>query len=518
MKSLNIFIVIITLLCFTSSHFLIDQNVEFDDKSLAKNPMIYQISTRPWLYSLSKSSGKNIRTLNDIPDSELANLKSKGFDIIWFMGVWQLGEYGVKHDRTDQALLKDFKNNLPDFSIEDAIGSPYAVKDYSCNLEICPNGDEDLLNLKRRLNALEMKLMLDFVPNHSAYETTKDNLDFYIRSPKNKDIDRSKYFENGVAFGNMQWSSSPWSDVAQFNYYNLNLRKYMTENLKKISDFADAIRCDMAYIVLNQNFYNAWKTELDSWGYDKPSKEFWEDSIKEVKIKNPNTIFLAEVYGDQLKYLIEQGFDYVYDKELLDRLKSGHLDNIKGWINYTSSFSKNLCRFIENHDDNRATSFFGFDISKSTTAAVITYTLPGLRFVFQDQWNGYRNKLDVHLRRSYYENVNQENKEFYNKFLPILSHEIFKNGNWEFLNIEGSDSWRLMAWNWKLNDINRLVVVNFAEEKAFGKIKFNIYGSGNVIVKELLSNQNYERSAEEIRNSGLGVLLEKHQAQIFEYK
>ncbi len=49
-------------------------------------------------------------------------------------------------------------------------------------------------------------------------------------------------------------------------------------------------------IVLNDLFYAKWKINLDSWGYTRPTEEFWREAIRETKAKYPDIIFLAEVY------------------------------------------------------------------------------------------------------------------------------------------------------------------------------------------------------------------------------
>lgn len=57
---------------------------------------------------------------------------------------------------------------LPDYRMPDIIGSPYAVVDYVTNPDI--GTDADVINLRVRLNSMGMRLMLDFVPNHSAVD------------------------------------------------------------------------------------------------------------------------------------------------------------------------------------------------------------------------------------------------------------------------------------------------------------------------------------------------------------
>jgi hypothetical protein len=57
----------------------------------AKLPQMWEISTRPWLYSLSQKYNKNITKLSQVPMSEFQNIRDKGMDIVWLMGLWQLG-------------------------------------------------------------------------------------------------------------------------------------------------------------------------------------------------------------------------------------------------------------------------------------------------------------------------------------------------------------------------------------------------------------------------------------------
>ena len=491
--------------------------------SLPKYPSIYQLSTRPYLYDLSKKYGKTIRALRDIPESEFQDYKSKKFDFVWFMGVWQVGPYGVQHDRTKPSLVENFRRLLPDYTSEDAIGSPYSITDYVCNKELCPNGDSDLLWLKKKLNSLGIRLMLDFIPNHFALDSplVKEDINYFIRAPKGSHppYDANRYFSNGVAYGNMQYSS-PWTDVGQLNYFNPKTRNLMKQRIRSAARFADGLRCDMAYIMLNDYFYGTWNKELNSWGWSKPSEEFWKSAIREAKNAYPNLVFLAEVYGDQFKTLLNLGFDYTYDKELLDRYRNGHLDNIRGWIQYTNQYSKHLCRFIENHDDNRAVSMFGGNIKRTDITALATYTLPGMKFYFQDQWYGYRNKLDVHLRRSKAESKSIEAMGFYKIMFNFINDNIFRNGDFTYLNASGDTAWRLIAYRWRDNMSNNkmLVVINYSDQTGSGRVKISdISGSGTIKLKEILSGVTYERNRDELRNNGLFVIINDFSAQIFKY-
>jgi glycosidase len=492
-----------------------------EENGTPKNPTLLQVSARPWLYLLSERKGKTIKSFKQIPDDVFADIQTKGFDYLWVMGVWSIGQEGIKHDRTTQSLVDGYKKILPDYKEADAIGCPYAITQYTCNPELCPGGDDDLTWLRNKLKSYNIKLMLDFVPNHSAHDSpwVKSNPTYYIRKPSGDAADSSRYFSDGIAFGNMQYSSA-WTDVAQLNYWDSGLRTHMTNQLLKIAKYADGIRCDMAYIILNDYFGTTWSKELKAYSYSKPSKEFWTSAISSVKSKYPNTIFLAEVYGDYYTTLIDTGFDYTYDKTLLDRFHSEHLDNIRDWITHTKSQKQHMCRFLENHDDNRAVEHFGNSVTKANAAALATYTLPGLRFFFQDQWLGFQNKLDVHLRRAKSESQKSEAVNLYNKLFPIITDPTIKNGEWTYLTVSGNDAWRLMAWKWKNSSTSKkmLIVCNFSNTKAGGSVVVSdVSGSGNITIKELLSGTSYTRSASEMKSSGLNVVVDAWSAQYFSY-
>jgi maltooligosyltrehalose synthase len=67
--------------------------------------------------------------------------------------------------------------------MDDVIGSSFAVTEYTVNSQI--GTDDDLVTLRARLNSLGLRLMLDFVPNHSAVDSPHmSNIDWYIRAPK----------------------------------------------------------------------------------------------------------------------------------------------------------------------------------------------------------------------------------------------------------------------------------------------------------------------------------------------
>mgnify|MGYP002387745923 CR=1 FL=1 len=114
----------------------------------------------------------------------------------------------------------------------------------------------------------------------------------------------------------------------------MDFRGAQVKNMMRVASMSDYIRCDMAYLVLNDQIQSNWGNQISSWGYQRPSTEFWADAIAEVK-KSYNVQFLAEVYDPWTEPLQNVGFDFTYNKGLYDRLGNGNLDDIRGYISGT---------------------------------------------------------------------------------------------------------------------------------------------------------------------------------------
>jgi hypothetical protein len=52
----------------------------------------------------------------------------------------------------------------------------------------------------------------------------------------------------------------------------------------------------------------------------------------------------------------EKGFAYCYDKRLYDRLRDGHATPVREHLLAGLDYQDKLARFLENHDEPRATS------------------------------------------------------------------------------------------------------------------------------------------------------------------
>jgi glycosidase len=147
--------------------------------ALARYPSLFQINTRVWLTELSREL-RRPATLDDIPNADLDRLAEMGFDWVWFLSVWQTGLAGQRVSRTNPEWRKEFQETLPDLREEDIGGSGFAITAYTVHDQL--GGDAALMRLRERLRQRRLRLLLDFVPNHTGLDHpwVEDHPEYYI--------------------------------------------------------------------------------------------------------------------------------------------------------------------------------------------------------------------------------------------------------------------------------------------------------------------------------------------------
>ena len=489
------------------------------------NSNIYEINTRVWLKKFNTPETK--ATLKDVPYEYWKNLADNGFDYVWLMGIWQTNKSVIKKYCFEEGLVNSYSKALNDWKDEDVIGSPYSISKYLVNPEIAT--EQELLEVKKVLNNLDIKLILDFVPNHFSVHSTLIVTDPYLFievDEKSYNENNHLYFKSELADGKIfAHGRDPffpaWQDTIQVNYFNDKARRFMINTLKYLTSLCDGVRCDMAMLNLNNVFNNTWGAVLNNQGYEKPEKEFWEIAIEEVKQQRADFIFLGEAYWDLGWQLQNLGFDYTYDKTLLDRLRSGYVEDIRGHLLADDDYQEKLIRFLENHDEERAVKSLG--IEKSKAAAVIFSTIKGMHLFYDGQLEGKKTKLPVQLGRDREEKPNECISKFYSILLSITKTDIFKKGEWELLTTE--PSWEgnftyhnILIWRLTYLDRKRLVVVNYSDVVSQCRIKLSLTGYPEKFkLKDILNEKKYYRKTESIIKDGLFIELGPYKSHIFSY-
>ncbi len=160
-------------------------------------------------------------------EAYLPELKKMGVTIIWIMPINPIGE-------------KNRKGSL---------GSYYAVRDYKAvNPEF--GTADDFRRLVKRAHALGMKVIIDWVANHTAWDHpwASSHPEYYTKDAK----------------GNFVPPVPDWHDVIKLDYTNKALRAEMQGAMEYwVREFdIDGFRCDVAAMV-PVDFWNDVRVALD---------------------------------------------------------------------------------------------------------------------------------------------------------------------------------------------------------------------------------------------------------------
>ncbi len=380
--------------------------------------IVYQLMTR--LFGNKNTTNKHygskdengVGKFNDINDAALEDIKRMGITHVWYTGV-------VEHASLTDYTAFGIPVDDPDI-VKGMAGSPYAIKDY---YDVDPDLAEDVPHrmaefeqLVERTHNQGLKVIIDFVPNHVARAYKSDakpagvidlgamddtsvgfapNNNFYylpgqtFHPPTNLNSSgvtldsKDGNFEElpAKATGNDQFTASPtatdWYETVKLNYgvdIQGGRKKYfdpVPDTWMKMKDIllfwadkkVDGFRCDMVEMV---------------------PVEFWGWVIPQIKVVNPDMVFIAEVYNpSEYRNYIDNGkFNYLYDKvQLYDSLRllvtgqrsTADIDQIQRSL---SGINGNMLHFLENHDEQRiASNFFAGDPWKAAPAMVISATI-----------------------------------------------------------------------------------------------------------------------------------------------
>lgn len=487
---------------------------------MCNNPKLYEINTRVWIKKFGEGT-----TLSKIPKSVFKEFADKGINIIWLMGIWKTCHTTIDKCCFEPALVTSYNKSLKDWSRSDIIGSPYSICEYEVNPSL--GTMEELLELKKYLNSIGIKLFLDFVSNHFGIDTK------YLNTHPQIFLKADEEFYNEDSFTFFKRETDPtnvyahgrdpffpaWTDTVQINFFNEESRHFMTDILLKLAAVCDGVRCDMAMLPLNNVFHNTWLGVLNKHGFVRPNTEFWKNAIAHVKAQNPNFIFLGEAYWDLEWNLQQLGFDFTYDKRMTERLASNDIIGVKAHLHAEKSYQLKSVRFLENHDEQRAVVKFGKQ--RSLSAATVASTIQGMKFYFDGQFEGKKTKLPVQLGREPEEKECSGITEYYNKLLTITKNEIFQSGEWTSMEpitigYNNKSFENFFTWQWILGEERRIVVINYSYSTSQCRLKLDIkHDRKKIILVDLLTDETYERWLDEVNNAGLYIELKGHQSHIF---
>ncbi|MDE5842334.1 MAG: alpha-amylase [Muribaculaceae bacterium] len=383
-----------------------DKNIRIGHN--AERPIIYQTFPRiltnmnPTCRFAGTLEENGAGKLADYTPKLLRSLKSIGINTIWLTGVI---EHATKSDFTAYNIPLDNPN-----VVKGEAGSPYAIKDYyDIDPAIAVDPKQRMREFEECVAAIHnegMKVLIDFVPNHTARRYHSDSAPAGIRDFGDND-NRTYYFERdnnyyyipnqqfapdfniaeegtepyvefpAKATGNDCFSAfcgkNDWYETVKLNYghdYGDNSDHFdpIPDTWLKMlhilrfwaSKGVDGFRCDMVFMV---------------------PLPFWHWAIPQVKQDYPDVIFIGEIYDVGLyRPFLDYGcFDYLYDKvNLYDKLVGIERHNYSA-AQLTSAWqtvegiAPKMLNFLENHDEVRYGSVeFAGNPMKVTASLVVS--------------------------------------------------------------------------------------------------------------------------------------------------
>lgn len=232
----------------------------------------------------------------------------------------------------------------------------YAITDYY-GFEEDFGTEEDFRNLVEAFHDAGIKVILDFVVNHTSIEHPfmKNVMEFKGNSPW-----ADWYLWDGEPGNSNHEFYFNWGTLPNLNHNNKDVRDYFINVAKYwVQEYdIDGFRCDVA------------------WGVEERNTDFWQDWRKELKNIKPEIFLQAEASSAE-PIFYQQRFDSANDWELrtdIIEVTNGTkaisvVDDelMKSYPSYARPF-----RFVENHDEVRVASSHGTQRSKLMHTIIMT--------------------------------------------------------------------------------------------------------------------------------------------------
>jgi glycosidase len=397
-------------------------------------------STYVWLDQLSRRYGREIHTLDAIPDEELDTLARRGITGLWLIGLWQRS---VASER-----IKRMRGN------PDAVASAYSLDDYRIADDL--GGEAAHADLRDRAWARGIRLASDMVPNHMGIDSrwVIDHPEWFLAVPEPpypaytysgpdlspnervgvvledhywndsdaavtfKRFDRWSGDERYVYHGN-DGTSFPWNDTAQLDFLSAEVREHVIQVILDVARRFPVIRFDAAMVLAKKHIQRLW-WPLPGAGDGIPSRaqyamsqaefdarmphEFWREVVDRVAAEVPGTLLLAEAFWMLEGYFVRTlGMHRVYNSAFMHMLRdedgAGYRRLIKETLAFDPEILKRYVNFMNNPDEKTAVEQFGKG-DKYVGVASVMATMPGLPMLGHGQVEGFTEKYGMEYRRA----------------------------------------------------------------------------------------------------------------------
>lgn len=352
-------------------------------------------------------------------EKRLPELNKLGVTILWLMPIHPLG---VLHRKG-------------------TLGSPYSVQDfYAINPEF--GTMDDFRRLMKHAHDHGFHLIIDLVANHTAWDSKliNEHPDWFTRDSSGAIIP----------------PNPDWTDVADLNYRQPGLRRYMIDMMKFwVRDVGvDGFRCDVAEMVPT-DFWEEARAALDS---IRPVMMLAEGSFPEQHLRAFDVTYSWNIYFSLAPVMKGEKTVRALDREL-------NLEEV--------TFPKGSLRmrFSSNHDENAwdAADVDKFGVEGAKLAAVTVNTLPGMPLLYNGQEIGSTKRLGLFEKQPIEWRGGDDFRALYTKLSELRKyHPAFSAG--EMIRIPTTSDKRVYAFARVAGTDRFLVFLNFDAEPFSGTV------------------------------------------------
>ncbi len=473
-----------------------------------------------WLFQLSKKYGREIKTLDQIPDEELDRLAKWNFTALWLIGIWERSSASRK--------IKQMMGN------PEAASSAYSLYDYVIANEL--GGEAAFENLKARAWQRGIRLSSDMVPNHTGIYSkwVVEKPDYFIQSnyppypnyrftgPNLSDDERvevrieDQYYSKSDAavvferldkftgsriyiYHGNDGTNMPWNDTAQLNLMKPEVRESLIQTIMHVARKTPIIRFDAAMTLAKKHYQRLW-FPIPGSGGAIPSRadyamtrsqfdaqmpnEFWREVVDRINAEMPNTLLLAEAFWLMEGYFVRTlGMHRVYNSAFMHMFMKEENEKYRLLIKNTLAFNpeilKRYVNFMSNPDEETAINQFGKG-DKYLGVATMLVTLPGLPMFAHGQIEGFSEKYGMEYKRSYYEEFVDEHLVWLHEkeIFPLtkkryLFSQVDNFEFYDFIDQFGNCNQNVFAFTNKAGNEFALVIYNNSYSEAHGKINYS---------------------------------------------
>jgi hypothetical protein len=478
-------------------------------------------NTYVWLEQLSKTYGRHIHRLDQIPDEELEILARRGINALWLIGLWERS--------AASRMIKYLGGNT------DAVASAYSLKDYRIAEDL--GGEQAYRHLKEHAARAGLRLASDMVPNHMGIDSqlviehpdwfiSRSESPFPVYTFAGPDVSTDSrveikiedhYYDHSDAavvfrlrhhadgstrylYHGNDGTTFAWNDTAQLDYSKAYVRESVMQVILEVARRFPIIRFDAAMVLAKRHVQRLW-FPVPGAGGSIPSRaedaisdevfnqlmpnEFWREVVDRVAVEVPGTLLLAEAFWLLEGYFVRTlGMHRVYNSAFMNMLRDEENAKYRSYLKKTVEFDPDILKryvnFMSNPDERTAIDQFGSG-DKYFGVSVLLATLPGLPMFGHGQIEGFTERYGMDFKQARLDEYPSEDlvNRHQNLIAPLLKQRhLFAESTqfllYDFWNEHGTVDENVFAYSNRHGGERALILYNNSYQSSHGTIHSSV--------------------------------------------